>query len=825
MGEVYKAEDLKLNQTVALKFLPEQIALDGGMLARFHNEVRIARQVAHPNVCRVYDIGEVEGLHFISMEFIDGEDLSSLLRRIGRLPGDKAVEIARQLCAGLAAAHELGILHRDLKPANVMIDGRGKARITDFGLAVVSEELREEDVLAGTPAYMAPEQLTGKEVTHRSDIYSLGLVLYELFTGKRVYETQNIHELIELHDKSSPATPSSHVKDIDPLAERVILRCLDKDPKARPASAVQVALALPGGDPLQAALAMGETPSPEMVAASSKEGALRPAIAGACFAATLLVLALILFGSKYLSLNSKVALQKSPEVLAERAGNIINKLGYLAAPTDTAYGFAISDSYLKYEQQNPTAADARKSLASGQPLTIYFWYRQSPRYLEPINPPIMVWLNDPPLDVPGMTSLILDQRGRLVEFQGVPPQVETTEIHSDGATVAQAVDWSPLFAEAGLSIASFTVTASQWTPPVYADARAAWQGSYADHPDIPIRIEAAAWRGQPVYFQIVAPWDKPRRQEEALIPTGLKIAAILRTIVFAAILLGALLLARRNLRLGRGDRRGAFKLGLFIFSISLLGLLLAADHVPTFTESSILYEVVSSALFDAVLFGIIYLALEPFVRRYWPRLLISWTRLLAGEFRDPMIGRDVLIGGLLGLIGLTGMIYVRRFLSLQHTPNADMPADFDGGTLVSFGHLIAYFLGSVPRSITFGLGFLFLLLLLYILLRKKWLAAGVMGLLFYTIPSLVFTGVWFSPPVMIMATLIVVTVARFGLLATMAYSLFGSLTIAYPLTTDLSIWYAPNSLFALAVLVALSGYGYYTSLGGQKVFKGKLLEE
>ncbi|HSO75569.1 MAG TPA: serine/threonine-protein kinase, partial [Blastocatellia bacterium] len=172
MGEVFKAEDLKLNQTVALKFLPEKIALDGGMLARFHNEVRIARQVAHPNVCRVYDIGEVEGLHFISMEFIDGEDLASLLRRIGHLPGVKAVEIARQICGGLAAAHEMGILHRDLKPANVMIDGRGKARITDFGLAVVSEELREEDVLAGTPAYMAPEQLTGKEVTQRSDIYS-----------------------------------------------------------------------------------------------------------------------------------------------------------------------------------------------------------------------------------------------------------------------------------------------------------------------------------------------------------------------------------------------------------------------------------------------------------------------------------------------------------------------------------------------------------------------------------------------------------------------------------------------------------------------------
>jgi serine/threonine-protein kinase len=130
MGEVYRADDMKLAQPVALKFLPETLAMDGAALARFHREVRIARQVAHPNVCRVFDIGEVDGHHFLSMEYIDGEDLSSLIRRIGRVPIDKAIEIARQLCAGLAAAHESGVLHRDLKPANVMIDGRGKARIT-----------------------------------------------------------------------------------------------------------------------------------------------------------------------------------------------------------------------------------------------------------------------------------------------------------------------------------------------------------------------------------------------------------------------------------------------------------------------------------------------------------------------------------------------------------------------------------------------------------------------------------------------------------------------------------------------------------------------
>src|SRR5689334_8074431 len=186
------------------------------------------------------------------MEYIDGEDLGSLLRRIGRLPGDKAIEIARRLCAGLAAAHDKGVLHRDLKPANIMIDGRGQVRITDFGLAKLAGHVEGGEIRSGTPAYMSPEQLAGREVTPKSDIYSLGLVIYEMFTGRRIVP--------------GSAPPSMH--DVEPAVEGILQRCLEPEPRYRPASALAIAAALPGGDPLAAALAAGETPSPELVAAA-----------------------------------------------------------------------------------------------------------------------------------------------------------------------------------------------------------------------------------------------------------------------------------------------------------------------------------------------------------------------------------------------------------------------------------------------------------------------------------------------------------------------------------------------------------------------------
>src|SRR5580692_11421870 len=323
MGEVYRADDLTLGQPVALKFLPEEASKDETLLERFRNEVRLSRRVSHPNVCRVYDVGEVDGHTFFTMEYVDGEDLASLLRRIGRLPADKALEIARQLCAGLAAAHAKGVLHRDLKPANIMLDGRGQVVITDFGLAGVADEIRGNEIRSGTPAYMAPEQISGKEVSPRSDIYSLGQVLYEVFTGKRAFAEKASEKTAGvLHGDRTPSRPSSVVKDLDPIVEKVILRCLETEPTARPATALAVAASLPGGDPLAAALAAGETPSPQLVAASGETTGLRPRAAVACL---LLVLVGLAVGASMMIRYSgleKMHLEQTPEVLTQKAHEI-----------------------------------------------------------------------------------------------------------------------------------------------------------------------------------------------------------------------------------------------------------------------------------------------------------------------------------------------------------------------------------------------------------------------------------------------------------------------------------------------------------------------
>src|SRR5580658_3141432 len=727
MGEVYRAEDLRLGQTVALKFLPRSLAQTEEALERFTREVRLARQVSHPNVCRVFDIGEISETSeagkttthtFLTMEFVDGEDLASLMRRIGRLPSDKAVDIARQMCAGLAAAHEHGIIHRDLKPANIMLDGRGRVRITDFGLAGIAAEIGGLDARAGTPAYMSPEQFAGGELTPKSDLYSLGLVLYEIFTGKRPFDASTGEEMARLRDKSAPTSPSQFVKDIDPLVERVILRCLEKDPAKRPATALQVTAALPGGDPLAAALAAGETPSPEMVAAAGDEGALAPRTSWIFLAGTFAMLCIIVALAPKASDLGLAPLPKTADALTDSARELVKQFGYGDQPADSDSSFFRAYDFLRYRALHEPSPQRVRELAKAELGPTNFWYRQSPRPMVPLDSSGDVSPKDPAIDRPGMVSIELNSSGRLLKFHALPPQVE------DSKGPWPDPDWGALFAAAGLDMKRFTLSRPKLLPPVTFDVRAEWDGSSAQDQATPLHVTAATYHGKPVYFDVLGPWNRPEAAGQyARTPTNI-IAGVTVGLLIVSVLLAGAIFARRNVRMGRGDRKGSFRVSAFAFSAVMLTWILDAHHVSDIGgEFEMFIRCFSAAVAAAVFVWLSYMALEPYVRRRWPDVLISWTRMLSGKVWDPLVGRDALAGALMGtLSALFG--YALDSLPYWFNNPGLTPVNSFPDTLSGPNRFLAQGLGILMFSLLTTLVTLFLLFLARVFLRKQWLAVG-----------------------------------------------------------------------------------------------------
>ena len=247
MGNVYKARDRETGETVALKLLKPEIASDQAMIERFKNELLFARKITHKNVCRMYEFNRVGGVAYTSMEFVEGESLRSVLKRFGGLPQRKAVNLALQICSGLKEAHAQGIVHRDLKPENIMVDANGNVKIMDFGIARSMETLtRMTGSMVGTPQYMAPEQVGGKAVDYRTDIYSLGLILYEMFTGTPAFEADN-PVAVALKQVQEEAVPPHEIDPAIPAyIERTILKCLLKNPANRFQSIAQLESALNG---------------------------------------------------------------------------------------------------------------------------------------------------------------------------------------------------------------------------------------------------------------------------------------------------------------------------------------------------------------------------------------------------------------------------------------------------------------------------------------------------------------------------------------------------------------------------------------------------
>jgi serine/threonine-protein kinase len=822
MGEVYRAEDLRLGQVVAIKFLPLELSQDAAALARFHSEVRVARQVSHPNVCRVFDIGDVDGVAFLSMEYVDGEDLASVVRRIGRLSPDKATEIARQICAGMAAAHERGVIHRDLKPANVMLDGAGRIRIMDFGLAGIAASIQGAEIRAGTPAYMAPEQLEGREVTIKSDIYSLGLILYEILTGKRAFEAATLPELMKVREQGALTNPSRLVKDLDPLIERVVLRCLAKEPAQRPASALQVAAALPGGDPLAAALAAGETPSPEMVAAAGSSEGIHPRLGLALVATVVLGLVVYMFMADRIKVQNITPLEKPPEVLLARAREIIQQLGYTDAPADTAYGFTTQSDYLQYIQDHDKSQTRWKQLEGDRPATLLFWYRQSPRDMQPLkffssDGAGIVTTNDPFPDVTCMTTVMLDTQGNLIFLKRIPPQHDAPEANSP------APDWKPLLAAAGVEQSSLTPAASEWTPLMYEDARSAWTRALPVPSKTTERIEAGAYHGQPIFFDVRYPWDKAARDQPYKGSAHERIAAFILVGIFTAIIVASVIVVRRNRRLKRGDEVGSQRLGNFVFIAVMLNWVLRAHHLASINEWNLVLLALAWAFTVSSLARILYFALEPFVRRRDPHALIGWSRLIGGRIRDPLVGRDVLIGLAYGAVLSLFESSDNFLLPLFHLP-PPMPGVASGETLLGIRPVLGSIFYHTWIFVLYSLLIFFLIFLVRLAVRKDWIVGPIIVFLGaitnsgaeYFWSNFIFSAIiWAS---------IYLVLRRFGLLALVVGLVAQNMLVVFPMTSHLGRWYASGATAGMLVIVGLAGAAFYFALAGQKLFSTEALD-
>ena len=814
MGEVYRAEDLTLDQTVALKFLPEQVATDALHLARFHNELRIARQVSHKNVCRLYDLGESDGQRFLTMEYVDGEDLSSLLRRIGRFPQERAVAIARQLCAGVAAAHERSVIHRDLKPANVMIDGDGNVRITDFGIATVEADSREAFV--GTPHYMAPEQLNGKPASIKTDIYSLGLVLFEVFTGKRVHDAPTLNDLRALHDTGTITTPSSIVTELDPAIERVILRCLDKDPDRRPATALAVAAALPGADALAAALAAGETPSPELLASAGEVEAL-PVLPGltavAWTLASLIAAAMLAPGATIARL---VPLDKPPEVLADRAEQILSSLGYAGARGDSAHGFVADNDYINWLGSIDRSAGRWDVLAGGSPPALFYWYRTSPRDLTPRPLAFNVTRNDPPPNDSGMHTVTLDTRGQLLQFSSVPPQFDPAPFEASGSQ-----PWSSMFALAGLDFARFSPVAPLWNPRDFADTRAAFEGPLPAEPAHQVRVEAASYRERPVSFSLIGPWTRPTRMQPLQRSPTDRIANAIFTVLIIALVGGASVLARHNVRIRRADRRGATRVAIFLVVLECLAWLVGYHHVPDVrVEVGSFTVILADAVLGSAILWIMYVALEPYCRRFWPATLLGWSRLLSGRIRDPRVGRDVLIGVSLGVLWL--LIDIARRLAPTFIGYAAIPRlGSEVSTLLGVSETAIILILITLRQLSQALGFLLMFVVLRLITRRAWasISIGTVLLLVWWSDFGPAPSFWLELAMEVaIVAVFTVAVIRFGLLTAVVALTVAKVGQAIPLTLDFSHWSATPSNLTLLGILTLSLFGYYASRAGQPLF-------
>ena len=644
-------------------------------------------------------------------------------------------------------------------------------------------------------------------------------MLYELFTGQRAFEAKNVAELLRKRE-AGIVPPSQLVRDLDPAIERAILRCLEHDP-ARP----PVLGARGGGGAARRRPARGGAGGRRNAVAGDGGGGRRNAARCRRWWRSAGLLVTLLFLVAYAALSDialvtrQLPLEKSPEVLADRAREVSRRLGYDDAPVDFARNFSAAADYLRYAREKGEGPATRQRLRTGRPPGLLFWHRTSPRPMVPTGGQERVTTSDPPMTITNMRTVVLDSEGRLVEFHAVPPQLD----RATDATHA-APDWSRLFDLASLAPGDFHPVAPQWTPPTFADQRMAWEGPMPGWPEQTVRLEAGAYRGRIVFFQTVNPWTEPTAMREEPRSRAQRWSQGFVAIVVLVVLIVAAGVARHNLRKGRGDVRGAFRISTVVFVTTLGDWLIRAKH---FSNPNVqldrVFTAIGWALFSAGALWVLYLALEPYVRKFWPSTLISWSRLLAGRYRDAQVGRDVLIGVFVATaVLLVGSLdfFLRPVLGYPALP----PVVPNLETLSGARPVLALALAVVFDAAFNSLWIIFALVAVNLLVRRIWITAIVMvGFLMLTGLG----GIDGPPPLwlrlstaLIILSAIVYVMLRFGLLTTMTFFAVNFLINSAVLTLDSSRWFFSTSATVMAIVAALALYGFYASREASRCWGG-----
>ena len=555
---------------------------------------------------------------------------------------------------------------------------------------------------------------------------------------------------------------------------------------------------------------------------------MRPAQAALTLAGIVVGLILIIALSAKTQLVRIVPLPKSPDVLAERARAITERLGYADPPLDSNFGFDYDAGALEHLIALDPTSLRWNQLSDQAPGVLYFWYREGPEYLIPLDSLARSpRYGDPPLVHPGMTGIQLDPKGRLLRFERVPPEKDETRGSWPDA------DWVSCFTEAGLDLASFKQVDPIRSPPSYADLRAAWEGDYPGAGKVPIRIEAAAFQGKPVYFRIFEPWTPAGSARPEPENRWARISYLVFGIVAFLTLIGGVLLALRNYRLGRGDRKGALRLALFVLSTDYLAWIFKAHHVPELSElGRAVIEFGEPLIFGCVVW-VFYLALEPYVRRLWPSLIVSWVRLLDGRFRDPLVGRDLSIGLLTG-VGLMLLDQAFRLLpaylgfAVSRPDRGVTNLDFQLVSLRGVRYSLGNFIGSAAVSLIVPMLLMVLLLILRIVLRRQWLAVGGLVVLSVVFGNPADSG---ANPYLYLIFNFLLTVAimtilfRFGLLVIVTAYLVLFFLSVFPLTPDLSAWYAGNTLLVGLFLIGHAIWALRISMAARPMLGDTILQE